>query len=291
MIPELWTMLIQSAIGDAYGAGFEFEKPEIIALENTLTHYKRHALYSEIQGRYTDDTQMALAISELILSGDEWTPERIADGFVAVFRRDPRRGYSSRFYEILLQVASGKALLQVLQPGSNRNGAAMRAYPIGIYADPEMVCERAAMQARITHDTPEGIASAQAVALASHYFLYRLGDKKQLGTYLKTHLGGPWELPWKTEVSMVAEEAVRAAITLLQSEDSLSNILRKGIALGGDVDTVGAIALGCGASAIDIVDDLPGWMAAGLENGAFGRDYILGIDAQLDALIAAFRNR
>lgn len=275
-------MLIHSAIGDTYGAGFEFEKSEITARENQLTHYKQHPLYTEIHGRYTDDTQMALAIAELIVSGDEWTPERIADGFVAAFHRDPRRGYSSRFYEVLLRVNTGAELLQVMKPASTRNGSAMRAYPLGVYADAQELRAKAAVQARITHDTPAGIAGAQAVALMSHYFLYRLGEKQHVGAYLAEQLqDARWEQAWRTEVGMESEEAIRAAITLIQAEHSLSEILIKAIALGGDVDTVGAIALGCAAHSEEIADDLPAWMYADLENGAYGRDYIVVLDQQL----------
>ncbi|MEY3444292.1 MAG: hypothetical protein RLZZ519_2573 [Bacteroidota bacterium] len=275
-------MLIHAAIGDAYGAGFEFEKPDIIAVENTLSSYKAHPLYTEIKGRYTDDTQMALAITELMLSGDEWTPERVADGFVKAFQRDPRRGYSSRFYDVLLQVNSGTELLKVLQPHSERNGAAMRAYPIGLYSDRKEVLTKAALQARITHDTPAGVASAQAVALTAHYLTYNLGPKQYLGEFLVDELkGGNWNLPWQSEVTMFAEQAVRAAITLIQSEFTLSNILKNGISLGGDVDTVGAIALGCAANANEIENDLPKWMFQELENGEFGRDYLAQLDQDL----------
>jgi ADP-ribosyl-[dinitrogen reductase] hydrolase len=275
-------MLLQSAIGDAYGAGFEFEKPEIIAQENTLIRYKAHPLYTEIQGRYTDDTQMAIAIAELMLSSDEWSPERLADGFVQAFQRDPRRGYSSRFYELLVNVHSGSELLKVLQPNSERNGAAMRAYPIGLYADRQEVLAKAALQAKITHDTLAGIASAQAVALMSHYFAFKLGPKEYLGEFIVGELkGGNWNIPWRSEVTMFAEQAVRAAITMIQSENTLSNILTKGIALGGDVDTVGAIALGCASQSEEILDDLPKWMLTDLENGPFGTDYITALDRDL----------
>lgn len=111
---------------------------------------------------------MALAISELMLSREDWTPEGIAEGFVRAFKRDPRRGYSSKFYEILRRVDTGRELVETLQPGSDRNGAAMRAFPIGLYADVAEVLEKADMQARITHDTPVARRAAQAVALMAH---------------------------------------------------------------------------------------------------------------------------
>lgn len=54
-------MLLQGAIGDAYGAGFEFAERAIIDKENNLTHYRTHPRYQSIYKKYTDDTQMSLA--------------------------------------------------------------------------------------------------------------------------------------------------------------------------------------------------------------------------------------
>jgi len=85
-------MLLQGAIGDAYGAGFEFAPMEKISQDNTISRYEPHPLFPEIHGKYTDDTQMSLAIAELLISGAAWTPENIAQKFVECFKRDPRRG-------------------------------------------------------------------------------------------------------------------------------------------------------------------------------------------------------
>lgn len=63
-------MILEAAIGDAYGAGFEFRDLDFIFQNNDLTQYHKHGLYTEIYKRYTDDTQMAIAISELLLEDD-----------------------------------------------------------------------------------------------------------------------------------------------------------------------------------------------------------------------------
>jgi ADP-ribosylglycohydrolase len=52
-------MLIELAIGDAYGAGFEYVKDEIVRTRNTLEAYLGHARHNIAPGQYTDDTQMA----------------------------------------------------------------------------------------------------------------------------------------------------------------------------------------------------------------------------------------
>ena len=60
-------------------------------------------------------------------------------------------------------------------------------------------CIRATFTA-ITHNTPDGINAASAAALMSHYCLYRLGPKAELGAYLEAHVPGDWSLPWTGKV-------------------------------------------------------------------------------------------
>jgi ADP-ribosylglycohydrolase len=82
-------MLLELAVGDAYGAGFEYA-PEM-AQHNNLSRSVRHPRHRIIPGAYTNDTQMSPAIAELIVSGADWTPLNIANAFVTAFKRDPRR--------------------------------------------------------------------------------------------------------------------------------------------------------------------------------------------------------
>jgi ADP-ribosyl-[dinitrogen reductase] hydrolase len=56
------------------------------------------------------------------------------------------------------------------------------------------------------------------------------------------------------------------------------------VAYGGDVDTVAAIALAAASCSRDVTQNLPAHLADALENGAFGRDYIVALDARLLAL-------
>ncbi|QBD80454.1 ADP-ribosylglycohydrolase family protein [Ktedonosporobacter rubrisoli] len=51
-------MLLELAIGDAYGAGFEYVDPEMIRRQNNLSHYVKHPRHAIRPGCYTDDTQM-----------------------------------------------------------------------------------------------------------------------------------------------------------------------------------------------------------------------------------------
>ncbi|WP_083858402.1 ADP-ribosylglycohydrolase family protein [Gallaecimonas xiamenensis] len=69
------------AIGDAYGAGFKFKDEVFVRERNTLTQYYDHKL-GMVSDLYTDDTQMSLALYELLLPEEAWSPENIAEYFV-----------------------------------------------------------------------------------------------------------------------------------------------------------------------------------------------------------------
>ncbi|WP_445248506.1 ADP-ribosylglycohydrolase family protein [Microcoleus sp. OTE_8_concoct_300] len=274
-------MLIELAIGDAYGAGFEFVDPQTIELYNNLNGYIKHPRHDIGPGCYTDDTQMSLAVAEAIVSREPWTPELLATKFVAAFHRDRRFGYAGKFYNFLLQVQDGKEFLEKIHSASDKSGSAMRSGPIGIFPTIEKVIENATIQAAITHNTPDGIKAAIAAALMSHYFIYQLGLKKNLGNFLEQHVPGEWSIPWQGEVSTKGLVCVRAAITAVMLHDSMSKLLQACIAFSGDVDTVATIALAAGSCSSEIAQDLPANLVQGLENQSYGRDYIIELDRQL----------
>lgn len=277
-------MLLELAIGDAYGAGFEYADSELVQRDNDLSRYIQHPRHQIKPGCYTDDTQMSLAIAETLVAGEPWTPEVLAHRFVTTFKRDPREGYAGKFYRFLLQIQDGRQFLENINWTSDKSGAAMRAAPIGILPTIEQVIHATTIQAAITHNTPDGINAAIAAALMSHYFIYQLGEKKELGQFLETHVSGEWSKPWQGEVRSKGWMSVRAAITAVMRNDSLSELLKDCIAFTGDVDTVGAIALAAGACSQEMRQDLPDHLIDGLENGTYGKDYIIALDQQLMAL-------
>ena len=146
-------MMLELAVGDAYGAGFEFVDAEIVKAHNNLRGYRKHQKYDIGNGRYTDDTQMSIAIAEYFLEGKEWQPEKIADKFVEVFKRDVRQGYSRRMFEALSASSSGRELLSRLRRDSEQSGAAMRAAPVGHLPSVDEVIMISETQAKATHNS------------------------------------------------------------------------------------------------------------------------------------------
>jgi ADP-ribosylglycohydrolase len=278
-------MLLELAIGDAYGAGFEYASARWVKEKNDLSEYVRHPRHQREAGTYTDDTQMSIALAEALLSGEDWTATNLARRFVACFQRDRRTGYARHFQALLETVRDGEELLAVLKPDSDKSGAAMRACPLGVLREIPDLLERTRIQAAITHNTASGIKAAQAAALTVHYFLYNLGPRATLGEWLETILPPAsgddvhrWSVPYKDEVGPKGWMSVRAAITALTSSRSMSELLRSCIAFCGDVDTVATIALGAGSQSVELAQDLPEHLVERLENGTYGRDYLIELD-------------
>lgn len=270
-------MLTEIAIADAYGAGFEFCSEDKIISQNNLDLYSKHELY-DILGKYTDDTQMSIAIVEFILSGQEWNKENIASKFIECFKRDVRLGYSEGFFNLLSKVESSKELLELIIPTSERNGAAMRSVPIGFLKNKEDVIALAKLQAQVTHDSPIGIQSSCAVALAAHFGTHQKGSIRDLESFLESEKYGNWDYNWKDRVSLNAYDTVSAALTCLLKHSSLSELLKSCINLGGDTDSVAAIAVGLATCFTEYRKDLPIQLYNNLNEDKYGISFLQDLE-------------
>jgi ADP-ribosylglycohydrolase len=282
-------MLLQTAVGDAYGAGFEYAPADFVLAHNSLARHVKHQKHNLVPGVYTDDTQMALALAEVIVSDKPFTRETLADAFVQAFKRDPREGYARGFYGFLCEVKDGSEFLARMKPFSDKSGAAMRAVVVGIFPTIEEVVAKATLQAKLTHDTEGGINSAVAAALAGHYFFYDLGPKAELGKFLDKHVAGDWAQPYVGAVGEKGWMCTKAAITAIVGNSSMSEILKASVAFTGDVDTVAAIALGAASASKEVAQDTPVHLVDTLENGTYGRDYLRQIDVKIAAKLAGFK--
>jgi ADP-ribosyl-[dinitrogen reductase] hydrolase len=277
-------MLTEIAIADAYGAGFEFCDQTKINTYNNLKSYCKHELY-DISGKYTDDTQMSIAIAEFILSGIEWNKKNIASKFIECFQRDIRFGYSEGFYNLLIKVKSGEELINTLISTSERNGAAMRSVPIGYLKRKEDVVYFATLQAQITHNTKLGISSSCAVALAAYYGLQKKGTLEELRHFLQMEGFGEWDFSWNNRVSLSAYDTVSAAFSCLLQYSSMSKLLKSCIELGGDTDSVASIAIGLATCFIEYKKDLPCKLINGLNENKYGLNFLKDLDNKLDVLV------
>src|SRR5271165_1870433 len=104
---------------------------------------------------FTDDSVCTLAVADALLGERDF-----AASLRAFVRRHPARGYGGMFLDWALTDDS-------LAYGSWGNEASMRVAAVGWLArDEAEALELAAAQAAVSHDHPDAIAAAQAVALA-----------------------------------------------------------------------------------------------------------------------------
>lgn len=294
-------LMVSMAVGDAYGGGFEYAPSATVTRYNDLSGYQKHHKHALTPGCYTDDTQMSVAIAQLLLdkAPAEWTVLDVARTFVGVFYDDPRQGYAGAFYTLLdditkrvrattlteperLNLAAVK-FLSTIRPHSIKSGGAMRAPVLGVLKDPHEVVDRAMMQASLTHATYQGMHAAAAAALMTHYFYHRVGPKKDLGAFIEFMLGGTWAMPWTRAVGSPGQQHVRAAITAVVTHDNMADLLRACVAFTGDVDTVAAIALAAASQSDEVDQNLPPVLLAGLERGSFGYPLLEQLDRALEA--------
>ena len=273
-------MLLEIAIGDAYGAGFEFAHREKIDRHNDLSAFIPHEL-GIAAGHYTDDTQMSVAVAETMLSGVPLSSDTFADAFVRCYRRDPRKGYATGFQALLDACEDGAALRQRIRPDSRRNGAAMRAVPLGLIANKQELLAAATAQARVTHDTEEGVISARIVALMAHLLLHQRMPLVQLPSSILVETGFRLRLDWDAEVKCDANETMHAVATALLRNRSQASLLRDCVNFGGDVDSVAAIALGLSSLTHEYAKDLPEHLGRTLESGEFGSRFMSMLDGRL----------
>jgi ADP-ribosylglycohydrolase len=161
-----WLSLDGLSVGDTFGE--RYFGPAEEALRRIAARELSPPPWS-----YTDDTEMALSIVEVLGAHGRIDQDRLASAFAA--RMQVGRGYGQGTYAILGGVREGRSWRALTDAGfrgmgSFGNGAAMRVAPLGAYfADQPLdrVAEEARLSAEVTHAHPEGVAGAIAVAVAA----------------------------------------------------------------------------------------------------------------------------
>ena len=184
---------------------------------------------------FTDDTVLTVAIAESILTGKSYTAALKHWG-----RRYPAAGYGQNFYQWLMSRCS-------VPYGSWGNGSAMRVSPLGWAFDTlEQTLKEAALSAMPTHDHPDGIKGAQAVA-GSIWMARKEYSKEDIKEWVEESIR--YKLPpsiaairadYKFEVSCAA--SVPQAIQCFMEAESTEEAIRLAVSLGGDADTQACIA-------------------------------------------------
>ena len=222
-------------IGDIIGSRFEFDRG------NKTRDFKLFTSESD----FTDDTVMTIAVAEALMDVGPNADEKAVKS--AVIRsmkkwgkKYPYAGYGARFIDWVLTDDP--------EPyGSYGNGSGMRVSSVGwLYDSLERTREIARWTADVSHNHPEGIKGAESVAAA--IFMARTGvSKDEIQDYIEEEFG--YDLsrtlddirPGYQHVEDCMHTMPEAFECFLEAE-SYEDCIRNVMYIGGDTDTLGAIA-------------------------------------------------
>ena len=238
--------MLGAVIGDIAGSRFEWS--------NIKT--KNFELFTS-RCSPTDDSVMTLAIARALLLCDG-CPERLGETAVQCMREAGRRypclGYGQRFHAWLMA--------QDPQPPyqSFGNGAAMRVSACGFAASSlEEALDMARRVTEVTHDHPEGIRGAQATVA-----VIWLARQRKSMEEIREHIRRNY-YPLDASLDQIrpaygfdvsCQGSVPQAIEAFLEADDFEDAIRNAISLGGDSDTLAAIAGGMAEAKFGIPDEL-----------------------------------
>jgi len=218
--------MLGAIIGDIIGSSYEFK-----GMKST-----EFPLFTA-GSKFTDDTVLTVAVADCLLHDREY-----AKTFKEYGKRYPHAGYGGMFRNWLRSSGS--------EPyNSYGNGSAMRVSPVAFAFDTiDDVLREAERSAMPTHNHPEGVKGAKAIASA--IFLARTGNgKKEIREYTEGRFGYDLGrtldeiLPGYHFDETCQGSVPEAIIAFLEGKD-YEDTVRKAISLGGDADTLACMAGG-----------------------------------------------
>lgn len=198
--------------------------------------------------RFTDDTVLTIAVADALRSDVD---------FAAAIRKwarlYPHAGYGGMFRGWMDDDAADPYF-------SFGNGSAMRVSPVA-YASDDLadVLPLARASASVTHDHPEGIKGAQAIASAV-LIARGGGDTDAVGRAVQAF---GYDLAWsvdrwrdETSFDVTCMGTVPAATRCVLEATDLESAIRNAIWIGGDADTLAAVAGSIAGALWGVPDDL-----------------------------------
>ena len=224
-----------AVLGDIIGSPYEFDRSG---------KTKDFPLFSP-ESRFTDDTVMTVAVANTFLSLSSDASEAcILQTLVQSMQHFGRRyadiGYGAKFLNWLMT--------ENPQPyGSWGNGSAMRVAAAGwLFEDLDTVQRMARLSAVVSHNHPEAVSGAEAVASA--IYLARTGHSKE---HIKNDLVHQFGYDLSRSCDEIrpgyrhdvrCQGTVPEAITAFLEGNDFEDVIRTAVSLGGDCDTLTCIA-------------------------------------------------
>lgn len=245
--------MLGAIIGDIVGSRFEFHNTK-----------NKHFNFFDERCYFTDDTVMTVAVAQALLSSK--SPSELKRNTVVCMRRVgqayPHSGYGGMFSRWLVTANP--------QPyNSYGNGAAMRISPVGFLArDAEDVKKLSEAVTSVTHNHPEGLKGAEAIAMAIYWarqnedkedifqfiarYYYPVLKTEEL-TYESLHKNYSWEYGLG---SVTCQDSVPQAIACFKKSESFEDAIRLAVSIGGDSDTIAAMVGGIAEAYYGIPEEI-----------------------------------
>ena len=224
--------MLGAIIGDTIGSIYEFNN----------IHTKVFPLFSK-SSTFTDDSIMSMAVAKWLLTDEHHTHSSLIEIMEEYYKDfpNPMGGYGARFGVWLATPTAEK-----MPYNSFGNGSAMRASACGWVAKSKDEAMRLAkISAEVTHNHPEGIKGAQAVAVG--VYMMRHGALKcDVADFLQNELGYTFDEDLKGLQSTYSfdetcQGTIPAAFTAFGESADFEDAIRNAISIGGDSDTVACI--------------------------------------------------
>lgn len=221
-------LLLSAAVGDICGMPYEFKG--------------RTKNYSDVNllnpdNDYTDDSVCTFACADALIHNLD-----MAETLWRRCREEPRRGYGGRFFRWISAPQPGQPY------NSYGNGSAMRVAAAGFLAKTEEECvEFAIRTANPTHNHEEGLLGAIATAEVIYYAMQGKDKEFLCKRFFDVRYPGWADRSYALiKPSYYFNETCQltvpaAFICFLESKD-YADCLKLAISLGGDADTLAAIA-------------------------------------------------
>ncbi len=215
--------MLGAIVGDIIGSPYEWRSTK----EHNFTLFSKNSTF-------TDDSVLTIALADSILSKTDYKLK-----LKEYYSKYPDAGYGGMF-------SKWARSIDMKPYNSYGNGSAMRVSPVGwAYNSLDKVLSEAKKSAEVTHNHPEGIKGAQAVASA--IFLARTGSKKKdIGIYIEKtfqyNLNRSYEeIKQNYGFDVTCQGSVPEAIISFLESKNFEDGVRKAVSLGGDADTQGCI--------------------------------------------------
>jgi ADP-ribosylglycohydrolase len=200
------SFLLGTAIGDAFGAGVEFQDRDWIRANADFTAFvnARHLIRaSDVAPHiftenyqpwdYTDDTEMTLGLLQALLSGQPFTPDLLIAYWTKEYQRGIlEKGYGRNGHGSMRWVFNGEKSINEVRDFQRKrpnpgNAPAIRAALLGLLPEP-LIDTYAVINADATHPHPKARAASIIVARAAKFLWIENGSAADLIPYCLEHI-------------------------------------------------------------------------------------------------------